>query len=159
MTWPLETAPLITLGWGAIGEALYAQRRIKPRDQRTPETQTVHVCLLPAFSLTARSLRIYRSRASSLAARRWEALDAPRFVSAPAVDLGQSGDAFRLQNGQPLRMRRLGAPGLPRQHPRLAGAPISASARSRPRPEPVPASIPGYPITVFYERVLTSARE
>src|SRR5215475_4729793 len=57
-------------------------QRVKPRDQRTPETQTVHVRLLLTFSLTASSLSIYRSRAPPLAARRWEALDAPKFVSA-----------------------------------------------------------------------------
>lgn len=47
-----------------------------------PKTLTSHVCLLPAFFLTASSLRIYRSRVSPLTARRWEALGAPRFVSA-----------------------------------------------------------------------------
>ena len=47
-----------------------------------PKTLTGHVCLLPPFFLTASSLRIYRSRVSPLTARRWEALGAPRFVSA-----------------------------------------------------------------------------
>src|SRR5215472_15047115 len=67
-----------------VGEALYAQGRTKPRNQRTPETQTVHVCLLPTFSLTAISLRIYRPCASPLVARRWEALDAPRQITSAA---------------------------------------------------------------------------
>src|SRR5262249_14250474 len=40
----------------------------------TPEALTVHVCLLSAFSLTARSECIYRLRMLSSAARLWEAM-------------------------------------------------------------------------------------
>src|SRR5215472_6137992 len=58
----------------------YAGRRMRPKNHGTPDTLTVHVCLLSAFSLTARSESIYRDSRFSSAARLREAKDAPRLV-------------------------------------------------------------------------------
>src|SRR5215470_11870536 len=41
-----DESPSTTLGWDAIGEAVYAQKRIQPRDQGTPQAFIVLALLL-----------------------------------------------------------------------------------------------------------------
>jgi len=67
------TSPLQQHLGGTRSEKRCTRKSVYNQEPRELLKSGGHVCLLPPFSLTANSSRIYRSRASPLAARRWEA--------------------------------------------------------------------------------------
>ena len=81
----------------SVAMAHYAEGRMRPMHQRTTEVVTVNVCLLSAFTLTARFKRIYRSsRACSgcpAHGSRWMRLGScPRHQMPPSVIFRAASD-------------------------------------------------------------------
>ena len=62
---------------------------MRPKHHLVPEALTVHVCLLLAFSLTARSERIYRCWRFPSGCSPVEAKHVPRFVKGPEMRLSK----------------------------------------------------------------------